>query len=324
MKPIISITSIIIASVALKRIHGHNFQEIKQSVRPLRSYEKEKIRDVVNFRGGDSSSDGSTKSIDLKSNIKKKKKRSKKRKRNPSSEDSIDSSSVKENGAAESEIEDEDEAKKFAQDERQKLLGLVGSSIGTVLIYNQDGKGTIDSSELVLKYLFNTQTFRLFGIQCVCSLFAVATGIASMLVPNNSLNSSHKLSTLLIQRCFLFAGIKYAIGLTISGLLLGDYVSEKGLNFSRIKAKETLFNDRKKDGNEATTKYLLYCFIISTLFDHNDEMNNNAVGVLMLGIILIREIANILWVLSDLVKLFEWYVGLFVALWFQFIFHDTS
>ena len=324
MKPIISITSIIIASVAFKRIHGHNFQEIKQSVRPLRSYEKEKIRDVVNFRGGGSSSDGSTKSINLKSNIKKKKKRSKKRKRNPSSEDSIDSSSVKENGAAESEIEDEDEAKKFAQDERQKLLGLVGSSIGTVLINNQDGKGTIDSSQLVLKYLFNTQTFRLFGIQCVCSLFAVATGIASMLVHNNSLNSSHKLSTLLIQRCFLFAGIKYAIGLTISGLLLGDYVSEKGLNFSRIKAKETLFSDRKKDGNEATTKYLLYCFIISTLFDHNDEMNNNAVGVLMLGIILIRESANILWVLSDLVKLFEWYVGLFVALWFQLIFHDTS
>jgi len=320
MKPIISITSVIIASFALERIHGHNFQGIKQSVRPSRIYEKEKIRDVVNFRGGGSSSDGSIQSIDLKSNTKKKKKRSKKRKRKPSSEDSIDFSSVKENGASESEMVDEDEAKKVAQDERHKLLGLVGSSIGTDFIKNEDGKGTIDSTQLVLKYFFNTQTFRLFGIQCVCSLFAVATGIASMFVIQTSLTSSHKLSTLLIQRCFLFAGIKYAIGLTISGLLLGDYVSEKGLNFSRIKAKETLFNDRKKDGNEATTKYLLYCFIISTLFDHNDAMNNHAVGVLMLGIILIREIANILWVLSDLVKLFEWYVGIFVALGFPLIF----
>lgn len=139
------------------------------------------------------------------------------------------------------------------------------------------------------------------GLQSICSILAAATGFAAILVPQTKIATR----LALIKRCLIFAMVKH-----VSGLLAGSFVAAQSIPLTGYRRAVEWMKDL---ANDPVSQYVFYTAIMLLWLPSTKSSSTipldywwklyQAVPIIILAPILLREVMSTVFVISDILLL---------------------
>ncbi len=170
----------------------------------------------------------------------------------------------------------------------------VGLAMGTSEQVEEDGGGVEASPTSVLANYFLKSHGGAHALQCVCSLLAALSATGALLVPKGPLR------LMMMKRAMLFAMTKHISGLLAATSMTATAIPEVGLRKARVWIEQL--------ARDPVSQYIFYAALImlwlpSKAWWLNHPLTCRVAPLVLMGPILIREVASTAFVISDVLVL---------------------
>lgn len=173
----------------------------------------------------------------------------------------------------------------------------VGYAMGTsdqVLDADEDGGGVEASPTSVLANYFLKSHGGAHALQCICSLLAAFSATGALLVPTSPLK------LIMVKRAMLFAMTKHISGLLAATSMTATAIPEVGLRRARTWIEQL--------ARDPVSQYVFYAALImlwlpSKAWWLDSSLFSRLAPLVLVGPILLREVASTAFVISDILVL---------------------